>query len=148
MISPELLRSYPYFAGLSEEYLNRIAKISEKKDIIAGEEILREGNPARFFCLMVSGEVNVVYRLGDDREVIADSLIKGDPFGWSALLQPHKLTASCRGSKDGAYIRIEAEELRAICDENIACGYRIAQEVSKTLRNRLSALRTQIAASR
>lgn len=145
MVSPELLRQYPHFAGISDDCLKAIAMVSEKREFQAGEDLLIEGNTATSLCLMVSGEVNVIYRLGDDREVVADSLVKGDAFGWSALLEPHILTASCRGHKDGEIIEIEAENLRSICDENLVCGYQILNEVSKTLRDRLSALRVQIA---
>ncbi len=146
MVSPELLRHYPYFAGVTDKCLKDIAMVSKKREFQVGEDLIIEGNTATNLCLMVSGEVNVIYRLGDDREVVADSLIKGDAFGWSALLEPHILTASCRGHKEGEIIEIQAENLRSICDENIACGYQIISEVSKTLRDRLSAMRVQIAA--
>ena len=146
MISSELLRQYPHFAGITDDCLKDIAMVSEKREFEAGEDLMVEGNTAKSLCLMISGEVSVIYRLGDDREVVADSLVKGDAFGWSALLEPHILTASCRGHKDGEIIKIDAEHLRSICDENIFCGYQILGEVSKTLRDRLSAMRVQIAA--
>jgi CRP-like cAMP-binding protein len=146
MVSPELLRQYPHFAGVTEDCLKKIAMVSEKRGFQAGEDLLIEGNTATKLCLMISGEVNVIYRLGDDREVVADSLVKGDSFGWSALLEPHILTASCRGHKDGEIIEIEALSLRSICDEDIPCGYQILNGVAKTLRDRLSAMRVQIAA--
>lgn len=146
MISPEMLRRYPYFAGVSENCLKDIAMASEKKQFSVGDDIVTEGNTATKLCLMISGEINIIYRLGDDSEVVADSLSSGDSFGWSALLEPHVLTASCRASKEGELIEIDAEKLRSICAENMACGYQILQEVSKTLRDRLSAMRVQIAA--
>lgn len=146
MISPELLRNFPHFSGLPYECLKEIAMISKERAFDPGDDLFYEGNLATHLCLILSGEVSIVYRLGDDREVVADSLIKGDAFGWSAILEPHKLTASCRGAKGGKYIAIEAEALRRICDENYACGYHIVREVSKTLRDRLSAMRVQIAA--
>lgn len=146
MISPELLRNFPHFSGVSYECLKDIAMIGSEREFDSEETLFREGNLATHLCLMLSGEVSIVYRLGDDREVVADNLIKGDAFGWSAILEPHQMTASCRGAKSGKFIAIEAEELRRICEENIACGYQIVREVSKTLRDRLSAMRVQIAA--
>ena len=146
MISPELLRNFHHFSGVSYECLKKISMISKEKEFDPGDALFDEGNLATHLCLMLSGEVSIVYRLGDNREVVADSLIKGDAFGWSAILEPHKLTASCRGAKSGKYIAIEAEELRRIFDADNACGYRIVLEVSKALRDRLSAMRVQIAA--
>ena len=146
MISPELLRNFPHFAVVSPECLKDIAMISMEREFDAEETLFDEGNLATHLCLMLSGEVSIIYRLGDNREVVADSLIKGDAFGWSAILEPHQLTASCRGAKSGKFIAIEAEGLRQICGENYACGYHIVLGVSKTLRDRLSAMRVQIAA--
>ena len=37
MISPELLRRYPYFADVSEESLKRVAMISEEQTVAAGQ---------------------------------------------------------------------------------------------------------------
>lgn len=147
MISPELLRQFPHFANLDESELRSLASISDISAFTEGEEILREGNPADRVCLLLSGEVHVVYHLGDDRAVVADTLVRGDFFGWSGLLEPHQLTATCVGSKAGEFVGIQAAGLRALCDQDPLVGRQILREVAKTLRDRLSALRVQIAAS-
>lgn len=147
LISPESLRYFPHFAGLDNEYLRQIAVISNQVKFETGDVLYVEEGLATHFCLLISGTVDIVYRLGDNRTVVADTLIAGDTFGWSALLEPHKLTATSVGSKPGEYIRIEGKGLRRICDENPACGYRVAMELGKLLRDRLSALRIQLAAA-
>ena len=78
MISTQLLRYYPHFSGLSEDYLLQISNISSKGQFKAGDELFVEGALATHFCLIMSGEVNIVYTLGDNRTVVADGLIKGD----------------------------------------------------------------------
>ena len=145
MISTQLLRYYPHFSGLDEEALKRIADISDAQGFRAEEELMAEGDSATHFCLIREGEVNIVYRLGDGRTVVADTLTGGDAFGWSAFVEPHRLTASCVGNTNGEYIRIEGEGLRRMCDQNPAWGYRIALELCKLLRDRLSSLRVRIA---
>ncbi|MEW6401399.1 MAG: cyclic nucleotide-binding domain-containing protein [Chloroflexota bacterium] len=146
-ISTNSLRYFPHFSGLNEEDLRRIAGITERVEFEAGEELLVEGSVATHFCLLMSGEVQIVYRLGDNRTVAADVLVAGEAFGWSALLEPHRLTATCVGNRKGEYLRIEAESLRRLCEQNPNSGYRLALEISKLLRDRLSALRVQIAAA-
>lgn len=146
MITDRSLKWFPHFAALSEKDIKSIAAVSSDREFEAGERLFTEGHPATHFCLLTSGEVNIVYRLGDDRQVVADTLTKGDAFCWSAILDPHFLTATCVGNKDGSFVQVEAEELRKICEDDAACGYRLVTEVSKTLRDRLSALRVRIAA--
>lgn len=148
MISTQLLRYYPHFSGLSEEQLREIANISARRQFEAGDELFVEGAPATHFCLIISGEVNIIYTLGDDRTVVADMLIRGDAFGWSAFIEPHQMTASCIANNAGEYIAIEAKSFRQICDANPGLGYHVALGLAKLLRDRLSALRVQIAATR
>jgi CRP-like cAMP-binding protein len=147
MISTQILRYFPHFSGLEEDALGQIASISDKKEFDAGEELFTEGDRASHFCLLRAGQVNIVYRLGDGQTVVADTLGSGEAFGWSAFVEPHRLTASCVANTGGEYIRIEGESLRRMCDEHPTWGYRIARELCKLLRDRLSALRVRIAAA-
>lgn len=146
MISPEILRRYPNFVGASDGHMKEIASISRVKEFEAGERLFREGNAATHLMFVISGEINIVYRLGDGREVVADTLVAGDPLAWSALLEPHRLTASGVGSKPGAVLEIDAEGLRHLCDSNKEFGFVMMREIARMLRSRLSAMRIQAAA--
>lgn len=118
LIAAYALESFPHFSGLNEDHLRQVALISEKVSFEAGGELVVEEAPATHFCRLKSGAMDVMYTFGDNRKVAADVRVVGDAFGWSALLQPHRLTASCVGSRSGECIRIEGESLRKICDEN------------------------------
>ncbi len=146
MISPEILRRYPNFVGASDGHMKEIASISRVKEFEAGERLFGEGNAATHLMFVISGEINIVYRLGDGREVVADTLVAGDPLAWSALLEPHRLTASGVGSKPGAVLEIDAEGLRRLCDSNKEFGFVMMREIARMLRSRLSAMRIQAAA--
>jgi CRP-like cAMP-binding protein len=143
MIPTQVLRHFPHFSGLSEEVLKKIARISREKTFTAGERLFSEENTATHFMLLKAGEVHIVYRIGDGSDVVADTLVMGDPMAWSALLEPHRLTASGIASKDGILIKIEAEGLRRLCKEDKEFGYVMMKEIAKTLRSRLSAMRVQ-----
>ena len=147
MISVEELKYYRHFAGVNNQHLKDIALISHEKTFQKGDRLFREGNTATHLMFLKSGEINVVYLLGDGREVIADTLVPGDTLAWSAVLAPHRLTASGIGNKDGSLILIEAEGLRKLCDEDTDFGYSLMREIAGTLRSRLSAMRVQAAAS-
>jgi hypothetical protein len=42
MISPEVFRRYPHFAGIADECLREVGKMSEEREFKAGEEIFSE----------------------------------------------------------------------------------------------------------
>jgi CRP-like cAMP-binding protein len=146
MISPERLRKFPHCAQAPDEILKQVAMISEAKAFSAGEEVFREGNPAEHLMFLEKGEVNVTYRLGDDTDVIVDTLVSGDTLAWSALLEPFTLTATGVGRVGGSLIALEAAELRTLCEQNPRYGYQLMTEVARTLRSRLDATRVQLAA--
>jgi CRP/FNR family transcriptional regulator len=145
MIPIEALKHYPHFSSISNHYIKQIAMISHEIAFEKGEKLFREGNTATHLMFLRSGEIDIVYLLGDGREVIADTLVTGDTLAWSSVLAPHRLTATGIGNKGGSLILIEAEGLRKLCDENTDFGYSLMREIAATLRSRLSAMRVQAA---
>jgi len=147
MESHELLR-YRYFASLPSSALAQIAWISSLRTFKAGERLLEEGARASHLCIVKSGQVDIIYRIGNGREVTAESAIAGEVLAWSALLEPYKLTASVVGSKDGELIAIEGGKLRELCEADTWLGYQLMTEIARALRDRLTGLRVQLAATR
>jgi len=78
MISPEVLRRYPYFAGVDEESLKAVAMIAEEKSVPAGTQMFSEGVPADTMNIIVRGEVSIQYVLGNGERRTVDTLIDGD----------------------------------------------------------------------
>jgi CRP-like cAMP-binding protein len=146
MISPERLRRYPHCAGAPDDLLKSVAMLARERPFKAGERLFEEGATATKLMFLDSGEVDIVYRLGDDREVAVETLVAGDLMAWSALLEPYRLTATGVARNDGVAIEIDAEELRKICQGNPSHGFVMMTQVAKTLRDRLAATRVQLAA--
>jgi CRP/FNR family cyclic AMP-dependent transcriptional regulator len=146
MISPEELRRYGYFAQASDQVLRALAMIGSAREFKAGERLFGEGDRATHLMIVKSGQVDIIYRLGDNREVVADTVTSGDVLSWSAVLAPYQLTASAIGSKSGELIAIEGKPLREMCYAEATLGYQLMTEIAKGLSERLSGLRVQIAA--
>jgi CRP/FNR family transcriptional regulator, cyclic AMP receptor protein len=145
MISPEVLRRYPYFAGVSEASLKQIAMIAEEKCVPAGTVLFREGDPASFLSIIIRGEVNIQYLLGNGELRTVDTLVPGDLLGWSAIVEPYKYTAIGTTTKETDLARLDAVKLRQLCDSDTLLGYRLTTEVAKLLGNRLEGARVQLA---
>ena len=146
MISPEVLRRYPYFAGISEESLKQIAMIAEEKHVPAGTQMFNEGDPAGCFFVIIDGEVNIDYLLGTGEKRTVDTLTSGDLLVWSALVEPYRTTAIGTTTKDCDLVCINAEKLREFCEKDPLIGYRLTTQVAKMLANRLEGARVQLAA--
>jgi len=146
MISPELLRRYPYFAGVSEESLKAVAMIADEKRTRAGAQLFSEGDPADTLNIIVRGEVNIQFILGSGERRTVDTLVDGDILGWSALVEPYKYTAVGTASKEMQVVSINAKKLRELCDKDPLLGYRLMTQIAKLLAHRLEGARIQLAA--
>ena len=148
MISPEILRRYPYFAGIDETSLRQLAMIAEEKQHIpAGTRLFAEGEPVRHLGIMVSGEVNIQYLLGSGEMRTVDTLVGGDLLGFSALIEPYKYTSFGTTTQETDLVLIDALKLREHCNRDPQLGYRLTLQVAKLLANRLEGARVQLAAA-
>ncbi|MGD8620866.1 MAG: cyclic nucleotide-binding domain-containing protein [Anaerolineales bacterium] len=159
MISPESLRKYPYFAGISSDCLKSVALLSEEQSFKAGDVLFEEsgefigeaklyekGAEAEYLILLVSGEVDLTNKLGSGDPVVIGSVVGGDLLSLSALIPPYHLTATAVAKKDGKAIQIKAEELRALLNANPELGYHLYQGVASALMDRLKDTRVELAA--
>jgi CRP/FNR family transcriptional regulator, cyclic AMP receptor protein len=145
MISPEVLRRYPQFVGISDESLKQLAMIAEETSVPAGTVMFREGDPAAHFSVILKGEVNIQYLLGNDELRTVDTLVEGDLLMWSALVEPYKATAIGTTTKDSRLVRIDAAKMRKLCEQDPVLGYRLMTQVAKLLADRLEGARAQLA---
>ncbi|WP_347246627.1 cyclic nucleotide-binding domain-containing protein [Thermogutta sp.] len=147
MVSPEMLRRYPYFAKISEESLKEIAMMAEERSYPAGLQLFNEGDPADYLNIIVEGEVQIQYQLGNGEKRTVDTLVAGDILVWSALIEPYRTTAIGTTSKPTKVIAIKAKPLRELCDRDPMVGYRLTREIAKLLAHRLERARVQLAAT-
>ncbi len=145
MISPEVLRRYPYFAGIDDESLKQLAMIAEEKTVPVSTVMFREGDPASYLAIILKGEVNIQYILGDGELRTVDTLVDGDLLLWSALVEPYKATALGTTTKVTQLARIDAAKLRLLCEQQPILGYRLMTHVARLLANRLEGARVQLA---
>lgn len=159
MISPESLRKYPHFAGVSSDCLKSVAVLSEERSYQAGDVLFEESGEfigeskvyekareATHLILLVSGEVDLTYKLGTGETVVVGNLVGGDLVSISALIPPYHLTATGIAKQDGSAIYIEAEGLRCLLDENPELGYHLYQGIATALLHRLHTTRVELAA--
>jgi CRP-like cAMP-binding protein len=146
MISPERLRRYPHCANAPDELLRDVAMIAQERTFVPDERLFEEGSPADNFMFLEAGEIDIVYRLADNREVVVDSLVAGDSLGWSSLLDPYTFSTSGIARQDGVLIEIDGRGLQKLCDENPTYGYQLMTYVARTLQSRLLASLVQLAA--
>jgi CRP-like cAMP-binding protein len=153
MISPELLRRYPFFGFLNDQQLKAVAMIAEEVAVGQGAIVVREGDKATALYFLMSGGLDLFYTVHEEfkpetaKEFFIEEINPGEIFGISALIEPHVLSASARSSADTNLIRIDEEGLLALFELDQGLAYAFMRQIAKTAMERLYATRVQLAAA-
>jgi CRP/FNR family cyclic AMP-dependent transcriptional regulator len=153
MISPELLRRYPFFGTLSDDQLRQVAMIAEEKTYEAGKILLKEKAPADDLFLLIQGSVDLLFTVDEEyhpdrhKEFTVGEINPGELFGISALIEPHRYTSTARTANPVHVIHIDGSALRQCCaaDHSLACH--VYSQVARLALERLNATRVQLAAA-
>ncbi len=154
MISPELLRRYPFFAFLDEAQLRAAAMLSEEIEVENGALVFDTGKPAQALCLLTEGSLELYYAVVDRedpelrKEFFLSELSAGDVFGISALIEPYVYTSSIRASTASRIVKIDGTGLRALCEVDLKLAAGLMKATAKTAMERLNDTRVQLAAAR
>jgi CRP/FNR family cyclic AMP-dependent transcriptional regulator len=151
MISPELLRRYPFFGGLTEAQLAGIAMIAEDVSFPEGATVFEEGKPATKLYVLVEGSVGLTYSGGGEGRVVdapVGDVAAGELLTLSALLEPYKVTTTARAEEPSRLISIDAAGLRAMCEVDARLGYTLMRHLAQAIKERLDYTRVQLAAAR
>lgn len=141
MISPEVLRRFPLFAGQSFYMIDEIAMISKEVVISANEWLFHENDDANYFYLILEGEIALTLYLhskGVGKHLKTTSaLTKGQIFGWSSLVPPHHYKMGARAERDTTLLQIDGKALSQLFDDNPEYGYPFMKKIAEEISDRL-----------
>jgi HlyB family type I secretion system ABC transporter len=105
-----LLRRSALFRFLSEEHLEKILPLFQEEEHQFGDVLVRQGDPADSFYVLVSGRARVVKEDQNENEIVLGTLKPGDNFGEAALSQGGIRTATVRGSTALSVLRLDRND--------------------------------------
>jgi CRP-like cAMP-binding protein len=141
----EVLNTYLETDGVNPKTIEAVAEFSEERHIEAGEMLFRAEKASDHLYIVASGEVDVQYLQPSGMRQAVDTLGPGDFGVWSAVVEPHTTSSIGICRTPVTVVAIEAERLRALCDEDSVFGYHLLRQMARVIRRRLQAARLQIA---
>lgn len=150
MVSTELLRRYPFFAGLNDDQLRELAMITEELEIQEGDTLFEGEQAADSLYLLQDGSIELHYVVVDERgmETPQDFLVgvinPREVFGISALIDPFKYTASASANRAGSVLQTNGEKLRAFCEADTDMYVILLERIASTALLRLRDTRMQL----
>lgn len=152
MISPELLRRFPFFGIFNDSQLKELAMISEEITVEPNTILFKKGEQAKALYVLVDGNIDLIDYLTSEldptycKEFLAGEMEPGSVLAISALVEPYKLTATAKATQKSRLVVIDGHELQRLANEDIALGYALMRQVAKLAIERMVASRTLLAA--
>jgi cAMP-dependent protein kinase regulator len=131
LISLNLARSLP---TLSPEHIAQVSPDIRTQRYAPGEIILRQGDPAETFYILISGRAEVLHRSANGQEQTIDWREPGEYFGEIGLLHDRPRTATVRAAEQGAEaLVLEREAFLGLMGTSVATERVIAREMARRL---------------
>lgn len=159
MVSPELIRRYPFASGLSMDQISTLAKVGNEKTVEEGHYFFQEDEELNDFYLVVEGAAAIVFEVPErdvehkiseqftrelkTKDVVISTVGPGNLLGWSGLVPPHMATAGAKALTDCRVVAFDCRELRKAFDEDCEFGYRMMQKAAQIIGKRLRDTRVQ-----
>ncbi len=137
------LKQSDLFTGLGHNFLKQTMAIAEKVSFEKGDFVLKEGEPADYFFILIEGQISLL--LGDTGKVVYQSSGLGEVFGFASLIgrDTYFLTVRCDGPS--VILRIDRRKMEKILTDDLDNGYLFFKKLSGALGNRLMTMYTQLA---
>ncbi len=152
MISPELLRRYPFFGHLTQAQLQALAMVAEEVKLKDEQTVLEEGKPAQALYFLLEGGIDLYYtvkedaRKGESKQILVCQINVGEPFGISTLIEPNILTSTVRSNGASRVLKFDGQALQAAMKDNPGLECALTHEMAKAAIQRLDATRVLLAA--
>jgi CRP-like cAMP-binding protein len=153
MISPELLRRYPFFSFMNADQLRDVAMITDEVNYSAGDVLFNMDEQADACYLLMNGGIDLHFTVVDEhdpelrKDFVVGTINPGEVLGISSVISPYKYTATGTAINDSSLLKIDAAALRELCqnDSELNCG--LQAMVAKATMERLHTTRIQLAAA-
>lgn len=141
---PVALDRLPFFEGFDPGFLARLAPLARERSLDAGVAVVREGDVADAFFLVLSGKIALEVVAHDRPRRTIQTIGPNEVLGWSWLVPPHLWRLDARTVKATRVVAIDAPGLRVALAEHPAEGYRFLLRLLPVIAERLENTRVQL----
>ncbi|MBA3832173.1 MAG: peptidase domain-containing ABC transporter [Chthoniobacterales bacterium] len=113
-----LLRRSSLFQFLPEEHFEKLRALLQEEHHEFGDIIVRQGEPAASFYVLLSGRARVVKVDQNGAEIVLASLKPGDSFGEAALAEGGTRSATVRCSTGVEALRLDRDDFLELATQN------------------------------
>jgi CRP/FNR family transcriptional regulator len=135
----EIYRDVELFEGTSEEFINKVAEISQEKTFALGEMIFEEGEKANWVYFLLEGKVRISIDLTSKPTYVTVAMIDECiwPFGWSGIVAPYRYTATATCEVETKVLAIPGIQFEEFMMQEPNCGCSVMKKLTELISSRL-----------
>ena len=123
------------FKGIASHIINEIAELVNEEVLPEGHVLFQKGDFAESLYILEEGRIDIIIQ-GQDR-ISFPVNNSGDLFGWSALVEPKRYTATAECINESKVIKIDGELLIRIFEKHPSEGLTVMKRLAGVIGTRL-----------
>ncbi|MCF8035738.1 MAG: cyclic nucleotide-binding domain-containing protein [Desulfobacteraceae bacterium] len=132
LLNIEEIKQLAIFRDLAPEEWAEIYPLLRHVWVIEGEQLIREGDRAHTFFVILNGHFMIHYR--DGRAITLNQ--KGDIIGWSSVISPFQYTGSVTALTHGDLLAIPGARFLELLQSNAPLGDKLIKKISEIVQMR------------
>jgi CRP-like cAMP-binding protein len=133
----DLCYEYPLFSELSAEQMRAVRQLCREECFYPGYTLFEDGEQAKNMYVLVDGEIEVFFAIGESGLVQVDLIEPGEIFGCSALVPPYVYNSTARPKTRIEVLEIDAVSLCKLFKDDLPLAVSIQQHVIQGLLARI-----------
>ena len=130
----QLLNSSPLFKGLPQDQLGKLAAIAVRRDLVKGEALFADGDPASGFFLVASGRIKV-YKLSlEGKEQVLHLFGAGEVFGEVPVFAGGNYPAHAQAMEPGRVLFFGRNAVARLLRDEVGLALNMLAILSRRLR--------------
>jgi CRP-like cAMP-binding protein len=146
MVSVQTLRDSDLLGELGDEKLEQIARLCREEVYPGRATIVQEDEEAPTLYILQDGLVTIrIQSTVHEGGLMVDAVNeRGRTFGWSALIEPRRYTASAVCLGEVKVLAIDGADLMKLLEEDLQLGFTVMKKVAEIISWRLRNTRSQL----
>jgi CRP-like cAMP-binding protein len=138
------IRRHSFFRDINDKDISNIAVFSKEVTFSKDELIFKEGDLADSLYIITYGKVSLELSTAHRGRVIIQTIDEDDILGVSWVSSPYRWQFDARALTLIRAIKMDANNLRRLCEEDNALGYRLMKRLIEVVIKRMQAVRLQL----
>jgi len=145
MVDVSELKRFEVFSVFSDQQLDQLAKIAEKKIFKIYSHVYEHGERAKYLFVVSKGLVSLrELKPGDQVGIAFEMRERGELFGAACFMRPQQYTLTGVCLEDSEVLAIDADKLFDLCEADAEVGYKLMKKIAGLYFERYKAAKRQL----